>query len=178
LLAELVEAVSKYPLMSANTLAGHGFASRQTYTNNFGSLGAAYRLIGHNPLRKCGNHISQTYQFSRRYVEEIGTSLRELGANVSFNKKSRSIAINGWVLGVLVVVPNRQKRRVVWPIVRVGNCDLLLIVRVNARGRCLNNYLLQSNERWSLPGTLYARDPPSVTKYQIADLDCLALLRI
>lgn len=178
LLTELEEAVAKYPLMSANTLAGHGFASRQTYTNNFGSLGAAYRLIGHNPLRKCGNHISRTYQFSKRYVEEVANTLMDLGAEVSFNRKRRSVEINGWMLGVLVVMPSKQKRRLVWPIVRtrVDNCDLLLIVQVNARGRCLNCYLLPSNERWNFPGTLYG-DPPSATKYRITDLECLALLR-
>jgi hypothetical protein len=102
----------------------------------------------------------------------------ELGAEVSFNRKRRSVEINGWVLGVLVVMPNKQKRRQVWPIVRtrVGDCDLLLIVQVNARGGCLNYYLLPSNERWNFPGTLYGR--PSATKYRITEVECLALMRV
>lgn len=53
-----------------------------------------------------------------------------------------------------------------------------LPISVNARGRCLDYYLLPSSERSNFPVMLYGRDPPCATKYRITDLDCLALLRV
>ena len=179
LLAELRVAVKRYPLMSANAMSGRGFASREKYRQVFGSLTAAYELIGHAPPRKCGNHISRTYEFSGAYVAQIGHELMELGADVCFNRKVRVIRINNWFLGVLVVVPVKKMKRSIWPIVksRLMDCDLLLILRVSSTGRCLDTYLVPSGLRDSFPGTLYGYDPVA-TQYRLSDLTQLALLRV
>lgn len=179
LLEELVIAVKRYPLMSANAMSGQGFASREKYRQVFGSLTAAYALIGHNPPRKCGNHITRTYEFSRKYVDEIGMTLADLGALVHFNKKMRLINVNNWTLGVLVVVPVKKMRRLIWPVVksRLMGCDLLLVVRVSSRGRCLGLYLVPSEHRDRFPGTMYEGDT-SLANFQINDVSQIALLRI
>ena len=179
LLDELKVAVKKYPLMSANAMSGRGFASRERYRQVFGSLTAAYQLIGHKPPRKCGNHISRTYEFSRRYVDEIGAKLAELGAKVQFNKKARRIVVNNWILGVLVVLPVKKKKRLIWPVVksRLMDCDLLMIVRVNSTGRCLGLYQVPSDQRNSFPGTLYGAGSVEA-RFQVHDVMPLALLRM
>ena len=70
--------------------------------------------------------------------------------------------------------------RTVWPIVklRLVDCDLLLIVRVDSGGNCLDYHLLPSPQRYSFLGTLYGFRQNNASQYLIKGLSQLALLHL
>lgn len=78
LLSRLAQVLRDNRQVTSSTLTGHGLASEATYVRRFGSLGEAYRLIGHTPTRQ-GRFERSSYFLSMRYVEEISATLTDLG---------------------------------------------------------------------------------------------------
>jgi hypothetical protein len=179
LLAGLAAAVAKDKNLTSNTLAAHGLASEATYTRRFGSIGAAYRLIGHVPTR-AGVSDPVRFRLSREWISDISRDLEELGAKVCYDQNHRLIEINGWWLRVLVLRPKVLVARTVWvvPRFRLRNSDLVLIIRLDAENRKNRMYLLPTEILGSFPATLRVDDYGIAKKHVVSDFRQLALIRL
>ncbi len=144
-----------------------GGPNRNAYKYEFGSMRAAYRLIGYKDnLEGALAEAINTRKSSIAFAEQLAEGLRKLGFASTLNRRSFTLAVNGhWLVAVTLAYqahPTAFRETSRWLLSeRNAPIDFLVIVRMNAdRVAAKDYFIVPAASIDALPSWLVERNTP------------------